>query len=46
MMRLRTFLRPVSSNDEIEKLPNYSADRIHFNWGDHDSLPPSTTKGV
>lgn len=44
-IRLQVFFRPHFS-DVVEKLPSFSAQRSHFSWGDHDSLPLSTSRDI
>lgn len=39
--RLMYFLNPVGDFDGGEAMKGWHASRIHFSWGDHDSLPLS-----
>jgi hypothetical protein len=41
-IRLQVFMRPMSKNDIYEILSSYKPERVHFSWGDHDSLPLQT----
>ena len=40
---LHIFLRRISGDKELARISNFHPDRLHFTWGDHDTLPLKTT---
>jgi len=41
-VRLKVFLRPVSEIKIFDILSAFRPERVHFTWGDHDTLPLKT----
>ena len=41
-IRLQVFSRPISKLNVFDILSSFRPERVHFSWGDHDSLPLKT----
>ena len=42
MVRLAVFIRPIKNIEIFDILSSFRPEKVHFTWGDHDSLPLKT----
>jgi GNAT superfamily N-acetyltransferase len=42
--RLELFITPVGDSRVSEAVKGFKPERVHYSWGDHDSLPTSITR--